>query len=60
MFYAFYAPKWDGQIQLRGLGNGQYRLVDYENDKVLGTVRGPAGALDAHFEKHLLVRADPE
>ena len=60
MFYAFYAPRFDGSIELRGLGNGQYRIVDYENDKVLGTVRGPSAVVHAQFEKHLLVRADPE
>ena len=53
-------PQWKGPIELRGLGRAEYRIADYENDKVLGTVRGPAGVLDAQFEKHLLIRADPE
>jgi alpha-galactosidase len=60
MFYAFYAPQFNGSIELRGLGRGQYRIVDYENDKVLGTVRGPVGTINAQFAKHLLLRADPE
>jgi alpha-galactosidase len=60
MYYAFFAPQWNGRIDLRGLGSGRYKITDYENDKVLGTVRGPAGSIEAKFEKHLLIRADPE
>ena len=60
MFYAFYAPSWKGPVELRGLGRGRYRIVDYENNKPLGTVRGPAGTIDLEFAKHLLIRADPE
>jgi alpha-galactosidase len=60
MYYAFFAPQWNGRIELRGLGPGQYRIVDYENNKELGAIRGPTGTIDVAFEKHLLVRADPE
>ena len=60
MFYAFFAPQWSGPIELRGLKPGRYRITDYENGKVLGTVQAPAGRIDAQFEKHLLLRADPE
>jgi alpha-galactosidase len=60
MYYAFFAPQWNGQIELRGLKPGQYRVTDYENGKSLGTVRGPSGRIQAPFEKHLLLRADPE
>jgi alpha-galactosidase len=60
MFFAFYAPQWNGPIELRGLGPGQYRITDYENSKALGDVRGPTGVIHVQFEKHLLLRADPE
>ena len=60
MYYAFFAPQWQGQIELRGFGRGQYRITDYENGKDLGRVHGPTGSIDARFEKHLLIRADPE
>jgi alpha-galactosidase len=60
MYYSFFAPQWKGRIELRGLGRGQYRVFDYENQKELGVVHGPTAALDVEFEKHLLVRADPE
>ncbi len=60
LYYAFFAPQWKGRIELRGLGRGQYHVFDYENQKELGVVRGPTAAIDVEFEKHLLVRADPE
>ena len=31
-----------------------------KTSKELGVVRGPTGAIDVEFEKHLLIRADPE
>jgi alpha-galactosidase len=60
MFYAFYAPQWNGRIELRGLERGKYRITDYENNKVLGAVEGPVGTLPVQFASHLLVRADRE
>ncbi len=60
LYYAFFSPQWKGRIELRGLGRGQYKVFDYENQKELGVVRGPTAAIDVEFEKHLLIRADPE
>jgi alpha-galactosidase len=60
MYYAFFAPKWDGKITLRGLSAQSYRITDYESGKDLGMVRGPAATLDVKFEKHLLLEAKPE
>jgi alpha-galactosidase len=35
MYYAFYAPEknkaWKGQVELRGLAPGKYKIVNYEN-----------------------------
>jgi alpha-galactosidase len=59
MYYAFYAPEWDGQIELRGLGNGAYRVSDYVEGKDLGVVRGPVGTLKVQFKKYLLLQAAP-
>ncbi len=60
MYYAFYAPEWSGKIELRGLEGRSYAVTDYENDKELGRVRGPIGALDVQFQKHLLLEAKPQ
>jgi len=60
MYYAFYAPEWNGKVELRGLANRAYRITDYENGRDLGTVRGPVATLPASFQKHLLLQARPE
>lgn len=60
MYYAFFAPEWNGKVTLRGLSTGAYRVTDYENDKDLGTVHGPEATLEVQFAKHLLLEAKPE
>ena len=60
MYYAFFAPEWRGEVTLRGLSIGAYRVTDYENGKDLGSVHGPTATLDVQFAKHLLLEAKPE
>lgn len=60
MYYAFFAPRFDGTVELRGLQDRDYKVTDYENNKVLGTVHGPTAKVRANFEKHLMLEADPQ
>jgi alpha-galactosidase len=60
MYYAFYAPQWNGKVTLRGLEARSYRVTDYVNGKDLGTVQGPAATLDVHFDKHFLIEVKPQ
>ncbi len=60
MYYAFYAPRHDGKVDLRGLGNRPYRVTDYVNGKDLGRVRGPSASLAVRFTKSLLLEAKPD
>ncbi len=60
MYYAFYAPQWNGKIVLRGLSPQAYHVTDYVEGKDLGTVHGPTATLDVQFEKYLLLQAKPE
>jgi alpha-galactosidase len=55
LYYAFFAPQHDGKIELRGLRNRVYRVIDYENGKDVGTVRGPEASLQVQFQNHLLL-----
>jgi alpha-galactosidase len=59
MYYAFYAPnplvRWKGEVELRGLDPGHYRVFDYENEKDLGTVDASNPRLKAVFREHLLL-----
>jgi alpha-galactosidase len=60
MYYAFFAKRWDGKIELRGLRDANYELFDYENGKTLGKVHGPTAELPVKFDRHLMVEAKPE
>lgn len=59
MYYAFYAPHWNGSVELRGLSAGEYRVKDYVNNRDFGTVHGPTAHLNISFEKDVLIEADP-
>jgi alpha-galactosidase len=58
-YYAFYQKEWEGEIELRGLGEGNYKVYDYVNQVDLGSVSGPVGILSASFKKHLLIECSP-
>ncbi|HEV2731376.1 MAG TPA: alpha-galactosidase, partial [Terriglobales bacterium] len=61
MYYAFFAPgsaTWKGEVELRGLQPGTYRVVDYAEGKGLGTVQATADKaprLATEFKEHLLL-----
>ena len=60
MFYSFYAKKWNGKIQLRGLKKEKdYVVYDYVNHKNLGLVNGESPFLDVSFQKYLLIEVYP-
>jgi alpha-galactosidase len=60
-YYAFFAPRFTGALELRGLAAGRrYRVRDYVDGKDLGTVSGPQARLTAAFRRHLLLEAEPE
>jgi alpha-galactosidase len=58
-YYSFYAPHWDGVIELRGLRPGQYRLRDYFNDRDLGVISSSRPVVHTTFERFLLIEATP-
>jgi alpha-galactosidase len=60
MYYAFFSKNWKGEVQLRGLENRKYRIVDYVSGNQLATVQGPSARLNVQFSKHLLLEAQPE
>jgi alpha-galactosidase len=70
MYYAFFAPEaehtapksagWSGEIELRGLAPGKYRVVDYVNNKDLGSVTAPDAHLQANFTGQLLLEVTKE
>jgi alpha-galactosidase len=58
-FYAFYAERWEGPIELRGLGEGRYRVADYWSGKHIGFASASANRLPVSFERFLLLEAVP-
>ncbi len=60
MYYAFYAANWKGPLELRGLDNRPYHVVDYVDGKDFGVVQGPIAHLSGDFSKHLLLEATPQ
>jgi len=59
LYYAFYADTWQGNIELRGLGTGTYRVRDYYHDRDLGTASSDRHRLKVTFEGFLLLEATP-
>ncbi|MEX2302565.1 MAG: glycoside hydrolase family 36 protein [Bryobacterales bacterium] len=60
MYYSFYAPQFNGKIELRGLGDRSYRVTDYVSGKDFGAVQGPTATIDGDFKLYLLLEAKPE
>jgi alpha-galactosidase len=59
VYYAFYAPSFDGKVELRGLKAGKYRVRDLFNEKDLGTVTAKSNSLTTRFQRFLLLQAKP-
>jgi alpha-galactosidase len=56
LYYAFYAAKWKGPVEFRGLQAGkEYTVHDYVNDRDIGRVSTTNPVIDASFEGFMLV-----
>ena len=59
-YYAFYAERWSGPIELRGLDKGDYAVIDYWTGKSIGSVTATNNRLQVSFERFLLLEAKPQ
>jgi alpha-galactosidase len=59
-YFAFYARKFTGKLELRGLEPRRYRVRDYVRGVDLGEVTGPVGQLAADFTQSMLLEALPQ
>ena len=59
MYYAFYASDYSGKVELRGLKNSTYKIIDYENNQELGTIKNSFNDLNISFKNHFLIKAIP-
>ncbi len=64
MYYAFFtSANWKGELELRGLKPGKYRVNDYSEGKDLGSVQAEANGvakLTAAFKDHLLLEVSSQ
>ena len=60
MYYAFFAKHWKGPIELRGLDDRKYSVLDYVNGANLGTLSGRDARLAVEFDRHLMLEVRPE
>jgi len=60
MYYAFFAKQWKGSVELRGLEDRNYSVVDYVTGKSLGMVSGHNAHLPIEFSGNLLVEVQPQ
>jgi alpha-galactosidase len=58
-YYAFYGNRWDGPVELRGLGNDRYTLTDYWNGNTIGVASPAENRLHVSFKRFLLIEAAP-
>lgn len=59
MYYSFYAADWNGPVQLRGLGEGRYRVRDLFNEADVGEVGADSDTLHLAFKRFILLQATP-
>jgi len=59
VYYAFYADRWSGPVELRGLGKRRYTVADYWAGKVIGSASAAANRISVSFERFLLLEATP-
>jgi alpha-galactosidase len=60
MYYAFFAKRWKGPVEMRGLEDRNYSVVDYVTGKSLGTVPGHSAHLPTEFNGYLLLEVKPQ
>jgi alpha-galactosidase len=59
LYYAFYADRWSGPVELRGLGTGRYSVTDYWTGRTVGMASAAAPKLRVAFERFLLLEVTP-
>jgi alpha-galactosidase len=59
LYYAFYGSDFQGDVPLKGLTAGRYRVRDYFNDRALGEVTPSHNHISLAFEHFAVIEAVP-
>lgn len=59
IYYAFYADKFNGKVELRGLAGTVYQISDYVNGVDYGRHKSGDVLIDVSFAQYLLLEATP-
>ena len=60
LYYSFYAKDFNGQLELRGLKNKNYKLNDYFNNIEMGIASASGNRVKSSFKEFKLIEAIPE
>ena len=60
MYYAFFAMHWKGTVELRGLEDRKYIVVNYVSAEKYGTVSGHGAHVPVEFKGNLLLEVQPQ
>lgn len=57
-YYTFFANKFSGKVELRGLENGKYKLIDLSNGEELAVLNSENPFLQINFSLHMMIKAE--
>lgn len=55
MYYAFYAASFNGEVELRGLEDKPYMVLDYVNDRQIAHLKSGETKIYLNFKKSVLI-----
>jgi len=56
-YYTFFADKYSGKVELRGLEKGKYKIFDLNNDKELTELNSANPIIQINFNSYLMIKA---
>ena len=58
-YYGTYTDKFNSEVELRGLEDTAYKIINYVDDKELGILKDPNPKLKTNFKNYLLIKCIP-
>ncbi len=58
LYYSFFSKHYSGEVNLRGLKEGKYKIIDLDSGKTLGTVTSSNPTLKINFKNYMMIKAE--